>query len=310
MKHNLIDKAELKRISEELQIPFSNLLAGYVIEELLYLIYDSGFGEQLWLKNDAFLGVNRYQKMQYFSLDFVYHTEEKITRTEKLIPGQKMSDALAQEMFSKIFVREKNKKIRWKYQYELTEMELTMNVLAEFEEMKVPVSINISLADEQGISSEKREFVLFADPDAKIIYKHYPTEKIIAEQVFYMMKLLELIPSMQTYYEVYQIISKEPVDGRHIQETLADMCREEELSCNEELIEMFAEYQDYAYMRKRWDKFAKQLKKENKNANIEIPKWQELMKILLNFLRPIWNSINKDEIFFGDWMPALGRYLD
>ena len=310
MEHNLIDKAELKRISEELQIPFSNLLAGYVIEELLYLIYDTGFGEYLWLKNDAFLGVGNYRGIQYFSLDFVYHTEEKVLRTEKLIPGQKMTEALAQEMISQIFVKEKNKKIRWKYKSVLKNDVLTVDVMAEFEEMKVPVAINFSLVEMQGIFPEKRELKLFVDPHTKINYKRYPTEKIIAEQIVYMVQFMELIPSMQPYDVVYQIIAKEPVDGRRIQETLAEICEKEEFICSEERIEMFAKYQNYSYMKKRWEKYAKHQKKEHKNTDLEIPEWQELIKILLNFMCPIWQSINKDEIFFGDWMPALGRYLD
>ena len=35
MKHTIIEKAALKANSEETGIPFSNLLAGYVLEELI-----------------------------------------------------------------------------------------------------------------------------------------------------------------------------------------------------------------------------------------------------------------------------------
>ena len=30
---------------------------------------------------------------------------------------------------------------------------------------------------------------------------------------------------------------------------------------------------------------------------------------LLLFLRPVWNAMCRDEVFFGDWMPDLERYL-
>ena len=62
MKHTIIDKSALKAKSEELGIPFSNLLAGYVLEELMYLIEDSPFSLFLWLKNGYVLGVEQYQK--------------------------------------------------------------------------------------------------------------------------------------------------------------------------------------------------------------------------------------------------------
>ena len=48
MKHTIIEKAALKAKSEETGIPFSNLLAGYVLEELMYLIEDSPFSLFLW----------------------------------------------------------------------------------------------------------------------------------------------------------------------------------------------------------------------------------------------------------------------
>ena len=31
---------------------------------------------------------------------------------------------------------------------------------------------------------------------------------------------------------------------------------------------------------------------------------------MVKFLTPIFEGILKDEIFLGDWMPELGRYLD
>jgi hypothetical protein len=27
------------------------------------------------------------------------------------------------------------------------------------------------------------------------------------------------------------------------------------------------------------------------------------------FLRPVWNAMCRDEVFFGDWMPELERFL-
>ena len=56
MKHTIIEKAALKAKSEETGIPFSNLLAGYVLEELMYLIEDSPFSLFLWLKNSGARG--------------------------------------------------------------------------------------------------------------------------------------------------------------------------------------------------------------------------------------------------------------
>ena len=57
MKQSVIDSTFLKRKSEELQIPFSNLLAGYVLEEVVRLLFESGFKEYLWIENSQNLGL-------------------------------------------------------------------------------------------------------------------------------------------------------------------------------------------------------------------------------------------------------------
>ena len=62
-------------------------------------------------------------------------------------------------------------------------------------------------------------------------------------------------------------------------------------------------YREYPYMKKRWEKH---LRKQKKTT----PQWEEIMDILEVFLTDIWNSICRDEVFFGDWMPDLGRFLD
>ena len=310
MEHNQIKKADLKKKSEEQKIPFSNLLAGYVIEELFYLVYDSEFGEELWLKNDRIPGVETYREQQYFSLEFIYHMNERVLRGEKLVPGQRMSKELAEQMFAQIFAKEKNKNIRWTYRYVLTEQDLTAEVTAEFEEMKVPITMHFCFADTQGIIPEKRELTLFVDADRKITYKHYPIETVLAEQLFQIMEMMELIPSMRPYDMVYEIISKDPVDGRHVRETLSELCSREGFSCQEERMDMGADYIHYVYMKKRWEKYEKQRKKEQKTGDVESIEWEKVMQTVTNFLRPIWYSISRDEVFFGDWMPELGRYLD
>jgi len=33
------------------------------------------------------------------------------------------------------------------------------------------------------------------------------------------------------------------------------------------------------------------------------------LRQILSFVNPIWDAVCRDEIFFGDWMPDLSRYL-
>lgn len=88
MKHTIIEKAALKAKSEETGIPFSNLLAGYVLEELMYLIEDSPFSLFLWLKNSGALGVEQYRKKNLLTLDFAYVTDPRAMKREGIVRGR------------------------------------------------------------------------------------------------------------------------------------------------------------------------------------------------------------------------------
>ncbi len=309
MNHERIKKVELKKKSEDLDIPFSNMLAGYMVEEFMYLVSESDFSRNLWLKNEDIFEIENYQENFYLTLDFIYHADEKVVKTGKMEAGQKLSAELAEYMLQNIFVKEKTKGVRFKWKHEWTGELLKVEVVAEYEEMKVPFSIEIRPHYLHGITPEKRTRKLFMHKKEEINYRHYPAETILAEQLLEMVTYLELISSMKCYDIAYQIISKEPVDGRRIKDTLELLCEKNNISRTEDRGNMIAGYKDYAYMAKRWEKYAKPLRKE-KNASAEIPSWQELMERLGRFFLPIWNCICKDEIFFGDWMPELGRYLD
>ena len=114
---------------------------------------------------------------------------------------------------------------------------------------------------------------------------------------------MELIPEMSAYDTAYQILCTEAVDGRHIRDMLGEFCEKELLIPEMARAEEIISYQNYSYMRKRWEKYLRHRSRKE-------PSWQEVMTVLEGFLPRIWKSLCEDEVFFGDWMPELGRFLD
>ena len=51
MEQNLLTKKKLKEKSIEYQIPFANLLEGFLQETLMFQILETDFAKRLWLKN-------------------------------------------------------------------------------------------------------------------------------------------------------------------------------------------------------------------------------------------------------------------
>lgn len=303
MKHTIIEKAALKAKSEELGIPFSNLLAGYVLEEMMYLIADSPFSLFLWLKNSSVLGIGQYRKKNVLTLEFAYMTDKLAMKKEGIIPGQKLSLKMGYVMLASILKTEKVPEIKWKGRASVKGDAVELEVTGEFEEMTVPIHIRITEISVDGAVPVNRTFSLFMEPGKKVPYLEYPVEIILTEQLFSVIKNMELLPVMDAYDTIYHILRTEAVDGRHIGEMLGESCKKEQLVPELERLNEILSYQNYTYMRKRWEKYLRHRKREE-------PSWDNVMEQLSRFLPRIWNALCRDEVFFGDWMPDLGRFLD
>lgn len=303
MKHTIIEKSALKAKSEELGIPFSNLLAGYVLEELMYLIEDSPFSLFLWLKNSNVLGIEQYQKKNILTLEFGYVTDKLAMKKDGIVPGQELSLKMGYVMLAYILKVEKVPEISWKGRASIKGEAVELEVTGEFAEMTVPIHIRITKLTEEGLVPVKRDFPLFMQNNRKIPYLEYPVESILSEQLFAIIKNMELLPEMRAYDTVYQILKTDSVDARHIREMVCNYCKREQLIPEAGRIKEILSYRNYTYMRKRWEKYLRHRKKKE-------PTWDDVMSVLSEFLPRIWKSLCNDEVIFGDWMPDLGRFLD
>ena len=303
MKHTVTERTALKAKSEELGIPFSNLLAGYVLETLMYLIEDSPFSLFLWLKNDTALGVGQYRKGNILTLEFAYITDPLVVKRGDAAPGQVLSLKMGYVMLAYILKAEKTPEIKWKGRASMKGEMVELEISGEFDEMTVPIRIRVAELIWTGMVPERRTFPLFMENGKQIPYLQYPAEIVLAEQMFEIMKNMELLPEMGAYDMVYAILCTEAVDGRHIRQMLSDACEWEGIVPDKERGDVILSYRSYTYMRKRWEKYLRHQKRTE-------PSWESVMEVLDGFLPRIWRSICEDEVFFGDWMPGLGRFLD
>lgn len=303
MKHKIIDKTALKEKSEELGIPFSNLLAGFVLENFMYLISDSEFAPYLWLKNDNIFGVEQYCRKNLLTLEFAYVTDEVIIKRGTFLPGQKLSLKMGYIMLACILKKEKIPEVKWMGRASFTDGVMEFEVTGEFEEMTVPLHIRIREYEGEEMIPIPREIPLFMEKNQKISYLEYPVENMLAEMLFSIINQMELLPEMKYYEKVYKILSTEAVDGRHIREMLETRCRKAQIPLEKERVDTIIAYKNYTYMRKRYEKYLRRRRKKE-------PDWDMVMEKLRAFLPRVWKSVCQDTVFFGDWMPELGRFLE
>lgn len=302
MKQEKVDDATLREKSEALGIPFSNLVAGYVLEEIMKRISESKFRDYLWLEDGEKLGVEHYREKQNLILRFQYCPGEKELEPNKLVPGQKLSRLLGLAMIAHIFSTEEGGSLIWKGNAIEKNGKIELNLYAEFAEKEIPVYLQIQTVEYANLTPQKKELPLFTEKNKTITYYEYPAETILAEQLFEIMEKVELVPDMKSFDIVYRILSEQAMNARHIRDILEELCIENPVVKKESRLQTIESYSNYTYMRKRWEKYLRHRKRKE-------PSWEEVIKIFTAFMKPVWHAVCVDEIFFDDWMPDLRRFL-
>ena len=223
----------VKAKSEELKIPYENLLSAFVIEEAVTAVCESDEAENFRLKNNSILSLEYYRRKAPTRLEYVVLEQEK----------------------------------------------------------------------EEPSEPSHEELHPFLEEDRSVEYLHYPMEGILAEHFIRIMRDMELINDMGSYYILYELLSKEMNSSRKVTEQIESLAKEQKIPLKKERFDMFEGYQSSSYMKKKWKSY---LKKEKKKT----PSFEEVMKVMIAYYRPIWDSLAEGNYYLGDWMPELMRYLD
>lgn len=281
----------VKAKSEELEIPYENLLSAFVIEEAVTAVCGSDEAENFRLKNNSILSLEYYRRKAPTRLEYVILSEEELTVRNVI------------HRMSKIFQNEKKAELWWKYRVEKEDEGICVYLSAKIEELQIPVQLILEQEKEEPSEPSHEELHPFLEEDRSVEYLHYPMEGILAEHFIRIMRDMELINDMGSYYVLYELLSKEMNSSRKVTEQIESLAKEQRIPLKKERFEMFEGYQNSSYMKKKWKSY---LKKEKKKT----PSFEEVMKVMIAYYRPIWDSLAEGNYYLGDWMPELMRYLD
>lgn len=281
----------VKAKSEELKIPYENLLSAFVIEEAVTAFCGSDEAENFRLKNNSILSLEYYRRKAPTRLEYVVLSEEELTVRNVI------------HRMSKIFQNEKKAELWWKYRVEKEDEGICVYLSAKIEELQIPVQLVLEQEKEEPSEPSREELHPFLEEERSVEYLHYPMEGILAEHFIRIMRDTELINDMGSYYILYELLSKEMNSSRKVTEQIESLAKEQRIPLKKERFEMFEGYQNSSYMKKKWKSY---LKKEKKKT----PSFEEVMKVMIAYYRPIWDSLAEGNYYLGDWMPELMRYLD
>lgn len=281
----------VKAKSEELKIPYENLLSAFVIEEAVMAFCGSDEAENFRLKNNNILSLEYYRRKAPTRLEYVILSEEELTVRNVI------------HRMSKIFQNEKKAELWWKYRVEKEDEGICVYLSAKIEELQIPVQLVLEQEKEEPSEPSHEELHPFLEEERSVEYLHYPMEGILAEHFIRIMRDMELINDMGSYYILYELLSKEMNSSRKVTEQIESLAKEQKIPLKKERFDMFEGYQSSSYMKKKWKSY---LKKEKKKT----PSFEEVMKVIVAYYRPIWDSLAEGNYYLGDWMPELMRYLD
>ena len=166
MEQNLLTKKKLKEKSIEYQIPFANLLEGFLQETLMFQILETDFAKRLWLKNREAFDLDSYRKEWQKPLHFVYGQDDG--KEQQVLDEKWITD------FAEAICAKREYHIRWNYSVEKEEQDYLVYITGEWEEMKVPLTIRISplVYDAAKPEKQKLQSVFFEKKCAA--YQHFP----------------------------------------------------------------------------------------------------------------------------------------
>ncbi len=277
-----IVRTDLQELSQKKNIEFADLLWQYIAEDLFWRLGKTGVIEKYWLKNQDYLEKKKI---------LLFQIPDKNVSQEKL---QKILEEESDVQWEGVFQEDKWK-IKARYN-NYGHNQISPDVI------EIPFKIEIQKLMSEGLVSPTRNEIEFINrKHKKMVINTYSVEAILGEYVFEIMRKLELINDMKLYELTYSILCNNSVSGRHIIEIMELFAQKEPKIISKRRIEQIEEYKTYPYMKKRWVQYAKKRKLEYT--------WEEVVDKILDFIKPLWNAICNNEIFFDDWMPELGRFL-
>lgn len=287
----------LHKFARENLIAFENALASYVKESLINQICTKGFSSCLCLRNPGDFSEKSYRGRVRRELRFYYLEDERILKSDGFVPGCPFGQNYLADFVKEVLQPEEEIFIK---NEEIVDNTIFFDVYCE--NMYVPFSLEIVPKKQEGYSMNQKILSLPIRNESFEVLT-YPVEQEAAGHLGKILKELELINEMEHYLALFDIFSNEALEGVRLQTALDEVLKEQKISLSENRLQTVLGYREYSYMKKKWKVL---LRRQNRTS----PAWEEVIELLKKVVEPVWKASEEEIIFFGDWMPEIGRFLD
>lgn len=278
----------IREKSKMFQVPYENMLIGCAKERLLDSIIKNTSG------NSAIV----------FSAVVGYGIERYRCSKDKTIEIKLLNNGLNDETYdfleeAILGTGESRLDGQWKIRQE-TEAEI--EVLVPFDKVKLSILVHIEVSPAQKGSIQVVSLPICYENDQYLEIPCFYPEAELAEAFLGCWERMELLQDLSKLEYIYLMGKRFSLDGRRISEYLEYYFMENGLTFSKERSNQVFACVKNAYLKKRWKAY---LSTEKRNS----PSWEDVMGTICNMYEPVISLLCEQEIFFGDWMPAVGRYL-
>lgn len=293
MENRLLNENFIRQRCGELQIPFENLLAASILEEIVHRIAGSKYARCFWMKKSINLNLDSYRKKVDLSLSFSIKDGNDFQYKKEDISN----------LFAELFPEDQTDAVHWNYNVCMDRGMIDIDMTAAFSSVKVPVKIKLEPVSEKKLTPYVKNIQLFLNNNQIIQVLCFPSEYVVTEKFLEILEKLELLNDMSCYMEIYEILKEEALSGRKVWEFLQEGCEERNIPVEEKRFDLFLSYRTSRYMQKKWKAYLYRTKRKQ-------PGWNEVMDLIVCFFKVIWEYMCRNVVYLGDWMPELGRCMD
>lgn len=293
MNRKTIDEADIRAVAQEKKLPLEIVLSRFVLLEFARLIAKSTFSGRLLCVNPRAINSETDSGVRTGNTILKYHYI--------LNPGENFDRASFTYVLKSAVKYVDDTAVEYSWQTEIEGERLKINVQGSLGDLMVPFCVYV----ESGKEMLRPQNVVIPDvmsADEEYQIYIYPASSKIAADMLVIIRDLDFIADMGYYESIYQTLKTMEYDARHLQKAFFDMMSSEEVPVDDERFEMIRNYTASSRMKKRW---SSHIKKKKRSEVL----WEDVIKTIMGAFETIWNAQKAGEVFIGDWMPELGKYL-
>ena len=281
--------AKLKNKAKASGISYQQCLQLFFQEEFLRRLAGSKYAENFVLKGGLFIyTLTNFESRATVDVDFLMRgLNNDLSRMDEII-----AEILAVNTGNDFvtFQATKTEPIAVQRKYHGISTQITGYI----KNVRVPFNVDIGVGDVIVPNAQRRNFQTQLDGYEKPEILTYSLESTIAEKFDAILQRFELTGRMKDFYDIYYLSRTFDFDGLKLQTAIRETLQNRGTAYEKDSFDRILGLADDTDMQTKWRYFLKNLK------NPAIP-FSEVMKVIQNFLSPIWIAILSECEYAKHW---------